>query len=66
MDAEHEINVYNPSNRLITREALRSILDRMNLITPEIERQIRSRDFPLDLFQIAFTHKSYCINNIII
>lgn len=64
MDAEHEINVYNPANRLITREALRSILDRMSLVTPEIERQIRSRDFPLDLFQIAFTHKSYCINNI--
>jgi ribonuclease-3 len=61
-DKQHERNIYNASNILLTREDLFSILDKSSMDYSKIKSKISKTD--IKEFQIAFNHKSYCKYNI--
>jgi ribonuclease-3 len=61
-DKQHERNIYNASNILLTREDLFFILDKSGMDYSKIKSKISKTD--IKEFQIAFNHKSYCKYNI--
>jgi ribonuclease-3 len=61
-EKQHERNIYNASNILLTREDLFSILDNSGMDYSKIKSKISKTD--IKEFQIAFNHKSYCKYNI--
>ncbi len=61
-EKQHERNIYNASNVLLTREDLFSILDKSGMDYSKIKSKISKTD--IKEFQIAFNHKSYCKYNI--
>jgi ribonuclease-3 len=61
-DKQHERNIYNASNILLTRDDLFSILDKSGMDYSKIKSKISNTD--IKEFQIAFNHKSYCKYNI--
>lgn len=61
-EKQHERNIYNASNILLTRDDLFSILDKSGMDYSKIKSKISKTD--IKEFQIAFNHKSYCKYNI--
>jgi ribonuclease-3 len=61
-EKQHERNIYNSSNILLTRDDLFSILDKSGMDYSKIKSNISKTD--IKEFQIAFNHKSYCKYNI--
>ncbi len=61
-EKQHERNIYNASNVLLTRDDLFSILDNSGMDYSKIKSKISKTD--IKEFQIAFNHKSYCKYNI--
>jgi ribonuclease-3 len=61
-EKQHERNIYNSENILLTREDLFSILDKSCMDYSKIKSKISKTD--IKEFQIAFNHKSYCKYNI--
>jgi ribonuclease-3 len=61
-EKQHERNIYNSENILLTREDLFSILDKSGMDYSKIKSKISKTD--IKEFQIAFNHKSYCKYNI--
>jgi ribonuclease-3 len=61
-EKQHERNIYNPENILLTKNDLFSILDKSGMDYSKIKSKIQSMD--ISEFQIAFNHKSYCMYNI--
>ena len=61
-EKQHERNIYNAANILLTREDLFSILDKSSMDYSKIKSKISKTD--IKEFQIAFNHKSYCKYNI--
>ena len=61
-EKQHERNIYNSENILLTREDLFSILDKSCIDYSKIKSKISKTD--IKEFQIAFNHKSYCKYNI--
>ena len=61
-EKQHERNIYNPANILLTKNDLFSILDKSGMDYSKIKNKIQSMD--ISEFQIAFNHKSYCMYNI--
>jgi ribonuclease-3 len=58
---QHEKNIYNANNRLLTKEDLFSILDKSGMDYSKIKTKLEDN---LEEFQTGFNHKSYCIYNI--
>lgn len=61
-EKQHERNIYNSENILLTKNDLFSILDKSGMDYSKIKNKIQSMD--ISEFQIAFNHKSYCMYNI--
>jgi ribonuclease-3 len=61
-EKQHERNIFNPENILLTKNDLFSILDKSGMDYSKIKSKIQSMD--ISEFQIAFNHKSYCMYNI--
>lgn len=62
-DKQHERNIFNPANVLLTKKDLYIILDKAGMVCdPKIKAKIAHMDIT-DL-QVAFNHKSYCIYHI--
>lgn len=61
-EKQHERNIYNPANILLTKNDLFSILDKSGMDYSKIKNKIQMMD--ISEFQIAFNHKSYCMYNI--
>ena len=61
-EKQHERNIFNSENILLTKNDLFSILDKSGMDYSKIKNKIQSMD--ISEFQIAFNHKSYCMYNI--
>jgi ribonuclease-3 len=61
-EKQHERNIFNSENILMTKADLFSILDKSGMDYSKIKSKIGAMD--ISEFQIAFNHKSYCMHNI--
>jgi ribonuclease-3 len=61
-EKQHERNIFNSENILMTKGDLFSILDKSRMDYSKIKSKISTMD--ISEFQIAFNHKSYCMYNI--
>jgi len=61
-EKQHERNIYNAANILMTKKDLFSILDQSGMDYSAVKETIQKMD--ISEFQIAFNHKSYCMYNI--
>jgi ribonuclease-3 len=59
---EYEINIYNPNNRLFKKDDLITIFEKSGVDYSNIAKRIHENKFDLKIFQMAFSHKSYCVN----
>jgi ribonuclease-3 len=61
-EKQHERNIFNSENILMSKKDLFSILDKSGMDYSKTENKIKTMD--ISEFQIAFNHKSYCMYNI--
>ena len=56
---QHERNINNPYNKLLTRKDIIKILKKNGMDYKEYQKKID--EIPLETFQAAFNHKSFCM-----